>query len=195
MRVMGLSPGTVATEMQREIKKSGINPVSQLDWEDHIPPDWPAKALLWMCSPEADAHHGHRDQPARARDPRRRWASHDQAGQGRRLWRHDDHAPDKANSLTEAMLTELAEIAEAAREARVFVLTGEGARCFQRRGRSRRGARGSGLARSGSGFRGHRGAAGAEHRGAQRHAGGRGDGHGAGLRPAHRGAQAKASTR
>jgi hypothetical protein len=29
--------------------------VSQLNWEDHIPADWPAKALLWMCGPEADA--------------------------------------------------------------------------------------------------------------------------------------------
>lgn len=55
IRAMGLSPGTVATQMQREIKASGINPVSQLDWEDHIPPDWPARALLWMCGPEADA--------------------------------------------------------------------------------------------------------------------------------------------
>jgi len=54
LRVMGLSPGTVATDMQREIKASGINPVSTLDWSDHIPPDWPAKALLWMCSPDAD---------------------------------------------------------------------------------------------------------------------------------------------
>ena len=51
---MGLSPGTVATEMQREIKASGINPVSQLDWSDHIPADWVAKALLWMCSADAD---------------------------------------------------------------------------------------------------------------------------------------------
>ncbi len=54
IRAMGLSPGTVATQMQREIKASGINPVSQLDWSDHIPPDWPARALLWMCSPDAD---------------------------------------------------------------------------------------------------------------------------------------------
>lgn len=54
IRVMGLSPGTVATDMQREIRSSGINPVSTLDWSDHIPADWPAKALLWMCSPEAD---------------------------------------------------------------------------------------------------------------------------------------------
>ncbi|SFO07538.1 NADP-dependent 3-hydroxy acid dehydrogenase YdfG [Roseovarius lutimaris] len=54
IRVMGLSPGTVATDMQREIKKSGINAVSQLDWSDHIPPEWPAEALLWMCSAAAD---------------------------------------------------------------------------------------------------------------------------------------------
>ncbi|MGR3452421.1 SDR family oxidoreductase [Pseudooceanicola sp.] len=54
LRVMGLSPGTVATQMQRDIKASGINPVSKLEWEDHIPPEWPAKTLLWMCSPDAD---------------------------------------------------------------------------------------------------------------------------------------------
>ena len=58
IRAMGLSPGTVATQMQREIKASGINPVSQLDWSDHIPADWPAKALLWMCGAEADAYLG-----------------------------------------------------------------------------------------------------------------------------------------
>ena len=49
LRIMGLSPGTVATQMQREIKASGINAISKLDWTDHIPPDWPARALLWMC--------------------------------------------------------------------------------------------------------------------------------------------------
>lgn len=54
IRAMGLSPGTVATEMQREIKASGINPVSALDWSEHIPPEWPARALVWMCGPEAD---------------------------------------------------------------------------------------------------------------------------------------------
>lgn len=58
IRAMGLSPGTVATQMQREIKASGINPVSQLDWSDHIPADWPAKALLWMCGTEADVYLG-----------------------------------------------------------------------------------------------------------------------------------------
>ena len=55
IRAIGLSPGTVATEMQREIKQSGINPISQLDWDVHIPPEWPARALLWMCSADADA--------------------------------------------------------------------------------------------------------------------------------------------
>ncbi|MFZ5964128.1 SDR family oxidoreductase [Thalassococcus sp. BH17M4-6] len=54
IRALSLSPGTVATRMQEEIKGSGINPVSQLDWSSHIPPDWPAKALVWMCGPEAD---------------------------------------------------------------------------------------------------------------------------------------------
>ncbi|MDA8585382.1 SDR family oxidoreductase [Rhodobacteraceae bacterium] len=54
IRAIGLSPGTVATQMQKEIKQSGINPVSQLDWSDHIPADWVAKTLLWMCSSDAD---------------------------------------------------------------------------------------------------------------------------------------------
>ena len=39
--------------MQVKIKASGINPVSQLDPAVHIPPDWPARALLWMCGPGA----------------------------------------------------------------------------------------------------------------------------------------------
>jgi NAD(P)-dependent dehydrogenase (short-subunit alcohol dehydrogenase family) len=58
LRIMGLSPGTVATEMQVKIKASGINPVSQLDPAVHIPADWPARALLWMCGPGGDAHLG-----------------------------------------------------------------------------------------------------------------------------------------
>ena len=58
VRAISLSPGTVATQMQRDIKASGINPISQLEWEDHIPPEWPAETLLWMCSPAADAYLG-----------------------------------------------------------------------------------------------------------------------------------------
>jgi len=58
LRIMGLSPGTVATDMQRKIKASGVNPVSQLEWSDHIPPEWPAETLIWMCGAEADAYLG-----------------------------------------------------------------------------------------------------------------------------------------
>jgi NAD(P)-dependent dehydrogenase (short-subunit alcohol dehydrogenase family) len=58
IRAMGLSPGTVATQMQREIKASGVNPVAQLEWSDHIPPEWPAVALSWMCDPSSDGHLG-----------------------------------------------------------------------------------------------------------------------------------------
>jgi NAD(P)-dependent dehydrogenase (short-subunit alcohol dehydrogenase family) len=58
LRIMSLSPGTVATDMQREIRASGVNPVSRLDWSDHIPPEWPARALLWMCTPDANPFMG-----------------------------------------------------------------------------------------------------------------------------------------
>jgi NAD(P)-dependent dehydrogenase (short-subunit alcohol dehydrogenase family) len=54
LRIMGLSPGTVATDMQVTIKASGVNPVSTLDPSVHIPAEWPARCLLWMCSPAAD---------------------------------------------------------------------------------------------------------------------------------------------
>ena len=54
LRIMGLSPGTVATNMQLAIRASGLNPVSQLDPAVHIPADWPARALLWMCTEAAD---------------------------------------------------------------------------------------------------------------------------------------------
>ncbi|MGP6088082.1 SDR family oxidoreductase [Antarctobacter jejuensis] len=70
IRALSLSPGTVATQMQRDIKSSGINPVSQLDWSDHIPPEWVAKALIWMCSAEVDSYLGNeislRDEGVRA---------------------------------------------------------------------------------------------------------------------------------
>lgn len=71
LRIMGLSPGTVATDMQRDIKASGINPVSQLDWSVHIPPEWPAQALVWMCSSDADEFCG-TDVSLREEDIRKR---------------------------------------------------------------------------------------------------------------------------
>jgi NAD(P)-dependent dehydrogenase (short-subunit alcohol dehydrogenase family) len=58
IRALGISPGTVATDMQRTIKKSGIGPVAKLEWSDHVPPEWPARALVWMCSADADEFAG-----------------------------------------------------------------------------------------------------------------------------------------
>ena len=56
--VCGLSPGTVATEMQREIKASGINPVSRLDWEAHIPAEDVAQAIGYLFEGGAESHRG-----------------------------------------------------------------------------------------------------------------------------------------
>lgn len=58
IRVIGLSPGTVATQMQVQIKASGINPVSRLDPSAHIPPEWVARAIAWLAGPQADTHRG-----------------------------------------------------------------------------------------------------------------------------------------
>ncbi|MEL7013957.1 MAG: SDR family oxidoreductase [Pseudomonadota bacterium] len=58
VRVIGLSPGTVATDMQVAIKASGINPVSQLDPSVHIPPKWVERAIAYLMGPGGDAHLG-----------------------------------------------------------------------------------------------------------------------------------------
>ena len=50
VRSIGLSPGTVATAIQESIRASGINPVSRLDWGEHISPEWAAEAVAWLCS-------------------------------------------------------------------------------------------------------------------------------------------------
>jgi len=50
IHVVGLSPGTVATDMQTAIKQSGVNPVSELDWSQHISPEWVAEAIAWLTS-------------------------------------------------------------------------------------------------------------------------------------------------
>ena len=50
IRVVGLSPGTVATGMQIVIKASGVNPVSQLDPSAHIPAERVARAVAWLCN-------------------------------------------------------------------------------------------------------------------------------------------------
>jgi 3-oxoacyl-[acyl-carrier protein] reductase len=56
--VVGLSPGTVATDMQHTIKESGVNPVSELDWSDHISPEWVAEAIAWLTTPAAREFYG-----------------------------------------------------------------------------------------------------------------------------------------
>lgn len=58
IRVVGLSPGTVATDMQVNIKASGINPVSTLEVSDHIPPDWVAQAICWLATEDASEFDG-----------------------------------------------------------------------------------------------------------------------------------------
>ena len=56
--VVGLSPGTVATDMQVVIKKSAMNPIAQLEWSDHIPPKWAGRAIAYLCTDGAQAHAG-----------------------------------------------------------------------------------------------------------------------------------------
>lgn len=58
INIIGLSPGTVATNMMMKIKESNINPVSQLDWSTHITPEMAAKAVLFLCGPEGKEFRG-----------------------------------------------------------------------------------------------------------------------------------------
>lgn len=58
IRVMGLSPGTVATNMQVAIKASGMNPVAQLSADAHKPTEWVGRELVWLAGPEGDAFCG-----------------------------------------------------------------------------------------------------------------------------------------
>jgi NADP-dependent 3-hydroxy acid dehydrogenase YdfG len=58
LRALGLSPGTVATAMQDRIRDSGINPVSRLKPSAHIPAEWVAQAIAYLCGPSGDTHLG-----------------------------------------------------------------------------------------------------------------------------------------
>lgn len=58
VRVMGLSPGTVATDMMAKIRASGVNPVSQLDWSVHITPEWVAEGIAYLCTSAGDNYVG-----------------------------------------------------------------------------------------------------------------------------------------
>jgi NAD(P)-dependent dehydrogenase (short-subunit alcohol dehydrogenase family) len=58
IRVVGLSPGTVATDMMAKIRDSKINAVSNLDWSTHIPPEWAAEAVAFLCSEHGASYAG-----------------------------------------------------------------------------------------------------------------------------------------
>ena len=58
VRSIGLSPGTVATDMQREIKASGLNPVSEMEWESHIPAQWVGQDIAGLLGSVGDAFLG-----------------------------------------------------------------------------------------------------------------------------------------
>ncbi len=50
IRVIGLSPGTVATGMQVLIRASGVNPVSQMDPSVHKPVEVVGAAVAYLCT-------------------------------------------------------------------------------------------------------------------------------------------------
>ena len=54
LRVFGFQPGVVDTGMQGQIRASGINEVSRLKREDLASPDDPARAIVYLCGPQAD---------------------------------------------------------------------------------------------------------------------------------------------
>ena len=58
IRCVGLSPGTVATNMQKVISASEINPVSQLNWSQHISAEIVGEAVTWLCTNAACEYDG-----------------------------------------------------------------------------------------------------------------------------------------
>ncbi len=58
VRCMGFGPGVVDTDMQGEIRRSGINRVSQLPQTSLAPAEGPARAIAWLCTPAAEAWAG-----------------------------------------------------------------------------------------------------------------------------------------
>jgi NAD(P)-dependent dehydrogenase (short-subunit alcohol dehydrogenase family) len=54
IRVFGFQPGTTDTDMQGTIRASGINMVSRIPREQLTPVAHPARAIVYLCTPEAD---------------------------------------------------------------------------------------------------------------------------------------------
>ena len=58
IRVFGFQPGTTDTDMQVTIRASGINMISQIPREKLTPVALPAKAIVFLCTKEADDYRG-----------------------------------------------------------------------------------------------------------------------------------------
>jgi 3-oxoacyl-[acyl-carrier protein] reductase len=71
IRVFGFQPGTTDTDMQVTIRASGINPISRIPREQLTPVAHPARAIAYLCTPEADDLSG-REFALRDEDFRRR---------------------------------------------------------------------------------------------------------------------------
>jgi len=56
--VYGFQPGTVDTDMQAEIRRSGVNPVSRMARTDHLPPEVPAGCIAWLVRTQPTEWHG-----------------------------------------------------------------------------------------------------------------------------------------
>ncbi|HME26088.1 MAG TPA: SDR family oxidoreductase [Acetobacteraceae bacterium] len=54
IRVFGFQPGTTDTDMQVTIRASGINPISKIPREQLTPVAHPARAIVYLCTKEAD---------------------------------------------------------------------------------------------------------------------------------------------
>ena len=48
----------MATQMQVEIKATGVNPVSQLELSDHIPASDVAQTIAYLCGPGGTEYAG-----------------------------------------------------------------------------------------------------------------------------------------
>lgn len=58
IRAVGLSPGTVDTDMQGDIRASGIGAISRMARSEHVSPDLVARALVALAGPSGDAFLG-----------------------------------------------------------------------------------------------------------------------------------------
>jgi NAD(P)-dependent dehydrogenase (short-subunit alcohol dehydrogenase family) len=58
IRVFGFQPGTTDTDMQVTIRASGVNPISKIPRENLTPVAYPARAIVYLCTPEADDYVG-----------------------------------------------------------------------------------------------------------------------------------------